>query len=114
MVPTNRLRRFQLMQAQMQTFWKRWSSEYLPQVQKRGKWTKFIRNIEVGDLAILKDDIVPPIYWKLVRVVKTHPGRDDVVRAVTVRNSAGMEFKRPVVKLAVLPTSQSIEDFQSS
>lgn len=105
-VRLNRLRRFQLMQSQMQGFWKRWSSEYLPQVQKRGKWTKPTRNVEVGDLAILKDDTLPPLHWHLVRIIKTHPGQDGIVRAATVRNSAGLEFKRPVVKLAILPTTQ--------
>ncbi|KAL4154334.1 hypothetical protein QTP88_000213 [Uroleucon formosanum] len=105
-VRLNRLRRFQLMQSQMQGFWKRWSSEYLPQVQKRGKWTKPTRNVEVGDLAILKDDTLPPLHWHLVRIIKTNPGQDGIVRAATVRNSAGLEFKRPVVKLAILPTTQ--------
>jgi len=90
--------------------WKRWSSEYLPQVQKRGKWTKPTRNVQVGDLAILKDDLLPPIHWHLVRIIKTHPGLDGIVRAATVRNSAGLEFKRPVVKLAILPTAQDEED----
>jgi len=33
-----------------------------------------------------------------------------MVRAATVRNSAGLEFKRPVIKLAILPTAQDEED----
>lgn len=113
-VPHNRLKRFKLMQAQMQHFWKRWSTEYLPQIQKRGKWTKPTRNFQVGDLAILKDDLLPPIHWNLVRVVKVHPGLDQIVRAVTVLNSSGVELKRPVVKLALLPTSadEDVEPFK--
>ncbi|CAI6342683.1 unnamed protein product [Macrosiphum euphorbiae] len=103
-IPQNRLRRFQLMQAQAQNFWKRWSSEYLPQCQRRGKWTKLTRNIEVGDLAVLKNDNSPPLQWDLVRVTKVHPGPDGIVRAVTVQSSSGAEFKRPATKLAVLPT----------
>ncbi|XP_022168208.1 uncharacterized protein LOC111032244 [Myzus persicae] len=113
-VPHNRLKRFKLMQAQMQHFWKRWSTEYLPQIQKRGKWTKPTKNFQVGDLAILKDDLLPPIHWNLVRVVKVHPGLDQIVRAVTVLNSSGVELKRPVVKLALLPTSadEDVEPFK--
>lgn len=60
-VPKNRLHRFKLMQSQMQIFWKRWIKEYLPQVQRRGKWTKVGRNAVVGDLAILQDRALPPI-----------------------------------------------------
>lgn len=86
-VPSNRLKRFKLMQAQIQHFLKRWSTEYLPQIQKRGKWTEPTRNFQVGDLAILKDDLLPPIHWCLVRVVKVHPRLDQVVRPVTVRNN---------------------------
>lgn len=55
-VPQNRLKRYKLMQQQIQLFWKRWLSEYLPQLQRRGKWTKPTRNFSIGDLAILRDD----------------------------------------------------------
>lgn len=111
-VPHNRLRRFKLMQSQMQVFWSLWSKQYLPQVQRRGKWTKICRNVAVGDLAILKNENLPLLQWSLVRVIKVHPGSDNVVRAATVRNSSGLEFKRPVVKLAILPNEEDedIED----
>lgn len=105
-VPKNRLHRFKLMQSQMQIFWKRWTKKYLPQVQRRGKWAKVGRNAVVGDLAILQDRALPPIQWPLVRVTKIHPGADNIVRVVTVRNSSGSEFKRPIVKLALLPTEE--------
>jgi len=55
-IPQNRLKRFELMRQQVQLFWKRWSLEYLPQLHRRGKWTTNGCNIEVGDLAILKED----------------------------------------------------------
>lgn len=64
------------------------------------------RNAVVGDLAILKEDNIPPMKWSLVRVVQIHPGADGVVRAVTIRNSQGLEFKRPSVKLALVPTEE--------
>lgn len=37
-VPQNRLKRWELVRRQSQEFWRRWSQEYLPQLQKRGKW----------------------------------------------------------------------------
>jgi len=60
-VPQNRLRRFKLMQAQFQIFWKRWLSEYLPQCQRKGKWLKRTRSAVVGDIAILKKRIVTTV-----------------------------------------------------
>jgi len=102
-IPQNRLRRFELMRQQVQLFWKRWSMEYLPQLHQRGKWTTLGRNIEIGDLAILKEDNVAPLQWKLVRVVATHPEVDGIVRVITVKRNSGIQLKRPVAKLALLP-----------
>ncbi|XP_060845431.1 uncharacterized protein LOC132925016 [Rhopalosiphum padi] len=109
-VPLNWLKRYQLMRQQMQIFWKRWSLEYLPQLQRRGKWTKPNRNFSIGDLAILRDDNMPPLKWPLVRVTAVHSGNDGFVRAVTVRNSVGSEFRRPAIKLSLLPTEKDHED----
>lgn len=77
-VPVNRLRRFEIMKAQFQTFWKRWSLEYLPQLQQRGRWTTLGRQVTVGDLAILKEENIPPFQWKLVRIIAVHPGADSL------------------------------------
>lgn len=104
-IPQNRLRRFELVRSQVKFFWRRWKKEYLPQLQKRTKWFTLQRVMVVGDLAILKDDNLPPLKWKMVRVVETHPGDDGVVRAVSVKTPKGTILKRPVVKLSLLPNS---------
>ncbi|XP_022182691.1 uncharacterized protein LOC111042407 [Myzus persicae] len=103
-IPQNRLRRYALVRSQMQWFWKRWSKEYLPQIQKRNKWLKPQRNLIVGDLVIVKEDNIPPLKWKLARVLTVHPGNDNVVRVVTIRMGNGSEYQRPVVRFALLPT----------
>jgi len=64
-VPENRLRRFDLIKAKAQLFWSRWSKEYLPQLQKRGKWIKPCRNLAVGDLAVLREDHIPSIEMEI-------------------------------------------------
>ncbi|KAF5185186.1 hypothetical protein FRX31_025227, partial [Thalictrum thalictroides] len=56
------------------------------------------------------EDNVPPLQWRLGRVLIVHPGNDDVVRAVTVRMGNGNVYKRPVVKLALLPTATDEEE----
>jgi len=91
-IPQNKLTRFALVRAQMQRFWKRWSQEYLPQIQKRNKWLKPQRNLVVGDLVIVKEENLSPLHWKLGRVLTVHPGNDDVVRAVTIRMGNGHEY----------------------
>lgn len=79
------------------------------QCQRKGKWLKRTRSAVVGDIAILKNELLPPLQWPLVRVTEIRPGQDGIVRAVTVRNSAGQFFSRPVVKLAFLPTFEDEE-----
>ncbi|XP_050066248.1 uncharacterized protein LOC114132630 [Aphis gossypii] len=112
------LRRWQLVQNLMQTFWKRWSNEYLPQIQIRGKWTSKSAQLAKGDVVIIKDDCMPPARWKLGIIVELHPGSDGVVRVVTLRTANGTHMRRPVIKLCRLPTDKDIapvvetQDFQ--
>lgn len=87
----------------LQGFWKRWHGEYLPQLQVRNKWVSEAKSVYMGDLVIIKEDNTPPTKWNLARVINTHPGRDGVVRVVTVRIANGAKLDRPIVKLCLLP-----------
>lgn len=95
------LSRWQLIQKMSQGFWKQWSQEYLHTLQQRNKWTAPQNNLKLNDSVLIKDDS-PPLHWKLGRVVSLHPGKDAVVRAVTVKTQNGT-LVRPVVKLCLLP-----------
>ncbi|XP_025201851.1 uncharacterized protein LOC112599258 [Melanaphis sacchari] len=99
----NALRRWKYVQALMQMFWKRWSKEYLPQLQVRGRWVSQTEQMKIGEIVIIKEEFTPPGKWKLGRVTKTHPGSDGIVRVVTLKTSNHDELKRPVVKLCRLP-----------
>ncbi|XP_054266949.1 uncharacterized protein LOC128989110 [Macrosteles quadrilineatus] len=101
-IKLNRLTRWQLVQQATQHFWRRWSSEYLHNLQQRGKWTQHIQNLQVGDLVLIKDPNLPPLYWPTGQIVAVHPGKDHTVRVVTLRTSSG-QLTRPVVKLCPLP-----------
>ncbi|CAI6344950.1 unnamed protein product [Macrosiphum euphorbiae] len=101
-VAQNRLTRWELLRQMYQSFWKRWSTEYLTSLQGRSKWLDNKPNIKVGDLVLVHQPNQPPIQWKLGRIEHTHPGSDGVVRVATVRTATGT-LVRPVVKLAILP-----------
>lgn len=103
------LKRWKYVQYLMQLFWRRWSSEYLRQLQIRGKWTSNKAPLKIGDIAIIKDENTPPTKWKLGRVVNVNPGKDGIIRVVTMRISSGAELKRPTVKLCLLPTEAESE-----
>ncbi|CAG7732934.1 unnamed protein product [Allacma fusca] len=101
-LPDGRLSHWQRVQQLSQQFWNRWRKEVIGNMQKRSKWQIEERNVTIGSLVLLKEDNAPPLKWKLGRISALHPGADGLVRVVTVRNEAG-EFKRPIVKLSVLP-----------
>lgn len=84
--------------------WKLWSSDYLHTLHQRYKWQRKSPEVRVGDLVLLKNNLLPPSQWELARVVQTHPGTDNHVRVVTVR-TAKTEFRRPIVKICRLPVS---------
>lgn len=86
----------------VQGFWKRWSLEYLSSLQSRAKWNQDERNYAVGDIVVLKEPNIPPSKWLLGKIVETHPGPDGRVRVVTIKTE-NATYKRPIVKLALLP-----------
>ncbi len=95
------LRRWNLCQALTRHFWKWWSTDYFASLRKFTKWHDSSRSTRVGDVVLLKEDTLVPAKWPLGRVAVVHPGKDRVVRVVTVRTATG-SCKRPVTKIAVL------------
>ncbi|XP_055527154.1 uncharacterized protein LOC129719770 [Wyeomyia smithii] len=63
------LSRYQLIQRRKQAFWRRWSAEYVTELQKRGKWFKEPTLLRDGLLVVLKEDNMSPQTWKLGRIV---------------------------------------------
>ncbi|XP_075161640.1 uncharacterized protein LOC142234394 [Haematobia irritans] len=99
--PLHLVHRFRKMKALSQQFCLRWKDEYLKGLQKRYKWKFPQRDIEVGDLVVIRDEQLPPTSWKLGRVDDVHPGSDGRVRVADVRTANGV-VRRPVVKLVIL------------
>lgn len=107
-VKFSRLSKWQQIQQMTQHFWRRWSSEYLTRLQHRPKWMdgEHPRQLEVGDMVLVKDENSPPAKWNLARVLAVHPGADSKVRVATIK-TATSELKRPIVKLCLLPIDKS-------
>ncbi|XP_037898153.1 uncharacterized protein LOC119642916 [Glossina fuscipes] len=53
------LSRWELVSQVKHEFWKRWSNEYLHELQQRHKWKKSSPNIKPGDMIIIKKDNTP-------------------------------------------------------
>ena len=115
-------KRWTLCQSVVQHFWKRWSREYLQQLQASKKWLTAKPNLEVGDIVLMTDGTVFQTHWSLAKVVAVYPGEDNLVRAVDVelktvtrpdstKDKRGRpsqlqvkthQYRRPVSKLALL------------
>jgi hypothetical protein len=101
---TNGLTRWQRITQLQQYFWKWWQKEYLSQLQTRPRGQQHQHpNVDVGALVVLIEDNLPPLQWRLGRVVHVHPGSDGVVRVVSVKTVSGT-YKRAVKKLCIIPT----------
>ena len=95
------LKRWQLCKSLLRHFWKRWSSEYISQLGRFNKWQHPTRNIQPGDLVVIREDSPISTKWPLARVVEVYPGKDNLVRVATIKTAHGT-YTRPVNKLAVI------------
>lgn len=101
-IKSNRLTRWQLVQKMHQSFWRRWNIEYLNRLQERPKWLKKIKEPNVNDLVLLKEDNLPPARWATGRITKKHVGQDGLTRVVEVKINDKI-YKRPLSKICMLP-----------
>ena len=94
--------RWQRLSQMVQSFWNRWSKEYLHTLISRNKWTTKSTNISSGQLVLISDIKTSPLSWPLGRVIEVYPGQDNVIRVVKVKTLNG-NYIRPVNKIVVLP-----------
>jgi len=66
------------------------------------------RNIQVGDL-VLELESSRRNKWKMAIVVSTYPGKDGLVRKVTIKTANG-EYDRPIHKLCLLATKEELQE----
>ena len=99
--PSHLLRRWHLCQQITQHFWQRWSDKYLLSTRRFYKWNYPQRNLQVGDVVVLREVGMRATQWPIGRVEEVYPGADGRVRVATIRTSRGL-YKRPIQKLTIL------------
>ncbi|XP_034938092.1 uncharacterized protein [Chelonus insularis] len=91
----------------IQSFWNKWSTEYLQRYLTTYKWRRESNSIQEGSIVLITDERYPPPKWPLGRVKKLYQGSDGVARVATVKTSTST-FTKPIVKLCPLNiTSES-------
>ena len=95
-------------------FWEKWRKEFLQGLQLRKKWTKPQRNLQKGDIVMLKDENVPRNLWRLARLQDVFPSKGCLVRKVKLaianssldkqeRRIGGTQYlERPIHKLVLI------------
>ena len=78
-------------------FWKKWSTEYLSNLQQRKKWQMGQTNIDTNDVVKINEE-APPTLWQMGRITKVFDGNDKIVWVVELKAPSGL-FKQPVNKL---------------
>ncbi|XP_065367154.1 uncharacterized protein LOC135959932 [Calliphora vicina] len=100
-IEINKLEYWARISAIKQQFWKKWSHDYINELQTRNKWTSTNSNICTGSLVIIKEDNLPPQRWLMGKIINIVRGRDDRVRVVDIKTTKGI-IRRPIHRLALL------------
>ncbi|XP_037889799.1 uncharacterized protein LOC119637676 [Glossina fuscipes] len=73
------LSRWELVSQVKYEFWKRWSNEYLRELQQSHKWKKRSSNTKPGNMVIIREDNILIMKWPLGRATNVYPGNDGSV-----------------------------------
>ena len=94
-------------------FWNLWKKQYLSELHFRSKWINPSKNLEVGDVVLVKESSPRP-HWPIAIVHKTLPSADDLVRKVILRfsskNGPHQRYKERSIHDLVLLTPASREN----
>ncbi|XP_047025541.1 uncharacterized protein LOC124634161 [Helicoverpa zea] len=102
------LQRYARLQQIRRDFWNRWRREYISELQLRTKWKSNTSKLNIGDLVLLHEENVPPLNWRLGRVVRLFRGPDDIPRVADVNTSRGC-VRRSLVRLCPLPSPEDLK-----
>ena len=78
--------------------------EYLPELQRRTKWRGEQRDLCIGDLVLVVDEMCPRGLWPLALVLEVQVGRDGHVRSARLKSRSAI-MVRPITKLVLLESS---------
>jgi hypothetical protein len=105
-------KRWRRVQYMANIFWTRWKREYLQTLQARTKWNQPKRNIEIGDIVLIKDENTARNDWPMARVVNVRQDSKGFVRSATLKSSFSTQ-ERPIDNLVLLMENDENLDGQN-
>ena len=85
---------------------------YLQTLLARTKWIKSSPNPQVGDVVIVKDEILAKPHWPLALILKIYSRADGLVRVVDVR-CRGKTYRLPIHLFLVSSREGQLPDVQT-
>ena len=119
-------KRLRFIEELKEQFWSKWTAQVLPKLVPSQKWHFSKRNVQIGDIVLIKDGQKFNFEYKRARVVDRKLGVDSKVRQVTLEyknNSPGVNLKstpfmkteRSIHNIAVLvPVDWKHEDIEQA
>ncbi|XP_075210260.1 uncharacterized protein LOC142317590 [Lycorma delicatula] len=101
-IKCNKLSRWPQLQKIRQSLCSRWSHDYLHGLEQRSKWRSPSENLQPGLVVVVKEDNLPPQFWKMTVIDSVLPRKDGLVRVVQLKVGSTF-FKKPITKLVPLP-----------
>ncbi|TRY80820.1 hypothetical protein TCAL_07491, partial [Tigriopus californicus] len=93
----------------LNSFWSRWTKDYLEQLSVSPKWTKSNKNnLNVGDVVLLKNETLTKNVWQLARIKQLLRNKDDLATKVLVQMPQGHVLERTMRQVALLESHQDL------
>jgi hypothetical protein len=89
--------RWRYQQRLLNGIWQRWRKEYLMQLRSAHQ-QKDVQNcnLKEGSIAILHEDKLPRLHWKMARILQLIPGRDGKIRSAILQTASGDQLRRAI------------------
>ncbi len=85
--------RYALRETIFRSFWSSWRADYLNQLQAKFKWRYPSRNLQKGDVVLIKEDNLPPSVWPMAIVESTEPDKLGHVRTAHLKSTGGFRTR---------------------
>ncbi|XP_076246262.1 uncharacterized protein LOC143186471 [Calliopsis andreniformis] len=101
----SRLSHWRAIQKFHEQLWRHWTRDYLTHLQNRYKWRATQLQLQLGDLVLVQNPLLPPNEWEMGRIEEVYPGKDGNVRVVKGR-TAKSTYTRPITRMCRLPVDE--------
>ena len=113
----NLTKRLKFLQQTTDDFWKKWFAQVFPNLVPCYKWRTKYRNVQVGDIVLMKNSNVLRNEYKLAKVAEALPGPDGNVRRVKLiyknldsEKTKPMEVTKELKKVKFAETERSVQN----